>query len=74
MELINNKYVHFIKKILLKYNGKYLSIDNDESLKKIYKLFKNNIKFNAKTDIEMLYYSEYHHIRFGHINYSLILI
>ena len=50
----------YITTELNNYNLIYLKIENENSLEKIYNLFKNNIFEEPSTDIEYLYYGAYY--------------
>jgi len=50
----------YIINILEKYDLKYVKIENENSLEKIYNLFKNNIFEEPSTDVEYYYYGNYY--------------
>jgi len=55
---------------LNKYNSKCVKIENENSLEKIYNLFKSNIYEEPSTDVEYLYYGVYY--QYTEKNYDLM--
>ena len=60
----------YIINILEKYDLKYVKIENNNSLTKIYNLFKSNIFEEPSTDIEYYYYAIYY--QYTEKNYDLM--
>ena len=58
--LINTSYINNIKKILAKYNGSYITIDNEFSIKKVHSLLVNNNIYKPSNDTEMIYLGLYY--------------